>query len=102
MANNLLIKENIKPSFNTEKSIYLTNNKKTKKNSEKEKKTPLFCTECDRELNIFWLTDMASDKNAVKNNHEDCKKTGKFKGQYCSRMFISGVYTDKVLKRKKK
>ena len=71
-----------------------------RKHSEKGEKIPLLCTECDKELDLFWLTDKASDKNAVKINFENCKKIGKTKGHYCSKMFISGVYTDKSLKMK--
>jgi hypothetical protein len=64
-----------------------------KKEIKRGSKKPVFCTECDKELDLFWLTDMASNRKAVKDNHNNCKKTGKFKGQYCSRMFISGIYT---------
>ena len=100
LEKNIDVKEKIKPSFNADNTIYITNNVNNKKSSSKSKKA-LFCTSCDRELDIFWLKELSTNKKSVKNNFEDCQKTGKFKGKYCSKMFISGVYTEKELKSKK-
>ena len=93
-------KKKLAPSLNIEESIYINESHKPKKQPAKGEKLPLLCTECDRELDLFWITDMASDKSAVKKNLEICKKTEKFKGQYCSKMFIADAYKQKVLKRK--
>lgn len=48
-----------------------------------------FCTECGDDLNDFSLTERAKHVDAVKANFENCKKTGKFKGEECSKLFIS-------------
>jgi len=58
----------------------------------KTKKKPLFCTECNKELDLFWLTPKASDAIAVRKNHEKCVSEERFKGEFCSKMFISGEY----------
>ena len=100
LEKNTDIKNKIKPSINVDNTIYLTNNVKSNKPSSKSKKS-LFCTTCDRELDIFWLKELSSDKKSVIKDFEECQKTGKFKGKYCSKMFISGVYTEKELKIKK-
>ena len=96
-----ILKKKVKQSLQSQKSQYLKNKSNLNKQTDKSDKLPLFCTECNKELDLFWLTDMASDKNAVKLNHENCIKIGKFKGHFCSKMFISNAYTEKVLKKKK-
>ena len=96
------LKKKLNSSPGTGKSLGLINKSDVIKKPAKRNKLPLFCTECDKELNIFRLTDMASDKKAVKTNFENCKKIKKFIGHYCAKMFISGTYTQKVLKKKKK
>jgi hypothetical protein len=55
-----------------------------------------FCTECDDKLDNFSLNPMSVNIKAVKDNHENCKKTGKFKGELCSRLFISSTKFDKL------
>ena len=96
----VVLKEKIKLILIKEKSPFKKNEPNIKKQQDKDKKSPLFCTECDNELDLFWLTDKASDKNAVKENFDNCKETEKFKGHFCSKMYISGVYTQKTLKKK--
>lgn len=49
---------------------------------------PLFCTECDHDLDTFWLSERARDPEAVRKNHQRCVETGKFKGELCAKMFI--------------
>lgn len=49
---------------------------------------PLFCTQCDKELDAFWMSNKSKNPDAVKNNHNNCRKTGKFKGEFCSKLFI--------------
>jgi hypothetical protein len=48
----------------------------------------LFCTECGEQLDEFCFKDNSLDVDAIKKNHENCKKIGKFKGDICSRLFI--------------
>ena len=62
------LKKKLNSSQGTGKSLELINKPDVISKPAKSKKLPLFCTECDKELNIFWLTDMASDKKAVKSN----------------------------------
>lgn len=52
------------------------------------KENPLFCTECDKELDAFWRSNKSKNPDAVKSNHKNCRKTGKFKGEFCSKLFI--------------
>jgi len=65
------------------------------------KENPLFCTECDKELDTFWRSSKSKNPEAVKNNHRNCRKTGKFKGEFCSKLFIidkdilEGIWEDK-------
>lgn len=49
---------------------------------------PLFCTECDHDLDTFWLSERARDPEAVRKNHQRCVETGKFRGELCAKMFI--------------
>ncbi len=64
---------------------------KTKKRNIEEK-TDLsleFCTECDSALESFAFTPKSKNKKKVQDNFNNCKKTGKFKGELCSKVFIS-------------
>jgi len=47
-----------------------------------------FCTECNEDLNNFDIDPVIKGKVDVLANHENCKKTGKFKGDKCSKLFI--------------
>jgi hypothetical protein len=49
----------------------------------------LFCTECGEKLDDFCFTDDAANIESVRRHHQGCKKTGKFKGEMCSRLFIA-------------
>lgn len=73
--------------------------KKNKKVSKSKKKTPEpdydsitekseFCTECDKDLDNFWMDKRSYDPEKVKKNHERCVKTGKFRGEFCAKLFI--------------
>ncbi len=62
---------------------------KRKKQKSLEKLDIKFCTECNEILNEFDISEAANDLNAVKENHDNCKRTGKFKGELCARIFIS-------------
>jgi hypothetical protein len=49
----------------------------------------LFCTECNEELDNFCFSKKSKNKRAVKKRHQKCVKTGKFNGEFCSKIFIS-------------
>ena len=50
----------------------------------------IFCTECDIELVNFCFTDGADNAEAIRKNLAQCKKSGKFAGEFCSKLFIAG------------
>ncbi len=61
-------------------------------NSERDKllkQKVIFCTECGAELENFCFSDRAKDPEAVRKSLAQCKKSGKFKGEFCSKLFIS-------------
>jgi hypothetical protein len=71
--------------------------KKTKVEKIQPKNYGLFCTECDNDLNDFAFSTKAKNKKRIKKNHENCVKTGKFSGEFCSKMFISSdVLLDEI------
>jgi len=49
----------------------------------------LFCTECNEELTDFCFDKKSKNKKAVRKRHQKCVKTGKFDGEFCSKIFIS-------------
>ena len=49
----------------------------------------IFCTECGAELENFCFSDRANDPESVRKSLAQCKKSGKFKGEFCSKLFIS-------------
>jgi hypothetical protein len=49
----------------------------------------IFCTECGVQLTNFCFTERAKDPDAVRKSLAQCKKTGKFNGEFCSKLFIS-------------
>ncbi|MFH0736166.1 MAG: hypothetical protein V1773_17165 [bacterium] len=58
-----------------------------------KEETPLiekqFCTECGDDLTEFYMSERVKHVEEVKANFENCKKTGKFKGEECSKLFIA-------------
>lgn len=62
----------------------------TKSNSE----TKIFCTECGADLDDFSFTEKAKDMKLVQENFNKCKTIGKFKGEQCSKIFISNIDGD--------
>lgn len=75
------------------KKLQVKKNSKTKKTTISDEcldyfDNPLFCTECDHDLDTFWLSERARDPEAVRKNHQRCIETGKFKGELCAKMFI--------------
>jgi hypothetical protein len=60
-------------------------------NTEREKlfrQKVIFCTECGIELQNFCFSEGANNPNAIRKNLAQCKKTGKFAGEFCSKLFI--------------
>ena len=55
-----------------------------------------FCTECGEELENFSVSNDSSSEAALKRHH-NCKKTGKFNGDMCSRVFITKYDEDENL-----
>jgi hypothetical protein len=49
----------------------------------------IYCTECDKELENFCFTSGANNPEALKKNLEQCKKSGKFHGEFCSKLFMA-------------
>ena len=47
-----------------------------------------FCTECGEELDNFSVSENSSREAALIQHHK-CRKTGKFNGDMCSRVFIT-------------
>ncbi len=62
--------------------------KKSKINKDKALDSVKFCTECGEELEDFSVSDNSSTEAALKQHH-NCRKTGKFNGDMCSRVFIT-------------
>jgi len=54
------------------------------------KQKVIFCTECGKELENYCFSMGSKDINAIKKNLAQCKKTGKFAGEFCSKLFIAG------------
>ncbi len=73
-------------------------NSKTVKKVKSVPKTPknngVFCTECGSELDDFAFSSKSKNKKSVLDNHHNCVKSGKFSGEFCSKLFISD---DKLL-----
>jgi len=65
----------------------MTTRKKNKKQLEKIEIH--FCTECGEQLDDFAFDDRAGNIQSVITSHNLCKKTGKFKGECCSKVFIA-------------
>lgn len=72
----------------------VTKSKKGKSKGEKKyiPEKPTFCTQCDKELDVFWMDRRAENPELVRKNHDRCIRTGKFKGDFCSKLFIIGAY----------
>jgi len=48
-----------------------------------------FCIECGTDLDRYCFTVKAENKKAISRNHDKCVETGKFSGEFCSKMFIA-------------
>ena len=65
------------------------NSKKSKVKKIVPKNNGTFCTECGDELEDFAFSKNSNDKNQIRKRHYNCVKTGKFSGEFCSKLFIS-------------
>lgn len=57
----------------------------------KEKK--IFCTECGAFLENFCFSSSVDDVDAIKKSLAQCKKEGKFVGDFCAKLFIGDSAT---------
>ena len=55
----------------------------------RQEEPPLYCTQCGATLEGFALSGKAEDLSAIRGNFELCRKTGKFTGEFCSKLFIA-------------
>jgi|OpeIllAssembly_1097287.scaffolds.fasta_scaffold1130772_1 hypothetical protein len=69
----------------------MNKNKSVKKSVSKDTSgsKALFCTECGDELDDFSFSEKNRNFHAVMENHKNCVRTGKFSGEFCSKVFIS-------------
>lgn len=66
------------------------NKKKSIHNKEiSVKNNSVFCAECGAELDLFGINGEVDPAKIIE-RHRRCKEKGKFKGDVCSMMFISG------------
>jgi hypothetical protein len=49
----------------------------------------VYCTECGVALEDFCLSAAADDLEAIRKTLAQCKKQGKFSGDFCSKLFIA-------------
>jgi hypothetical protein len=56
----------------------------------RSEKYVVYCTQCGEELENFCFSPDADDIKSIEKRHANCKKTGKFKGEICSRLYIAG------------
>lgn len=49
----------------------------------------IFCTECGALLENFCFSSSADNADAIKKNLAQCRKSGKFAGEFCAKLFIS-------------
>ena len=78
----------VKKSTKLNKALKPKKKKKSEHISESDTDKPAFCTECDKDLDDFWMDKRADNPEKVRRNHERCVKSGKFKGEFCAKLFI--------------
>jgi hypothetical protein len=49
----------------------------------------IFCTECGATLENFCFSDGANDIAAIRKTLAQCRKQGRFTGDFCSKLFIA-------------
>jgi hypothetical protein len=49
----------------------------------------VFCTECGATLEDFCFSSSADDLEAIRKTLAQCRKQGRFSGDFCSKLFIA-------------
>jgi len=49
----------------------------------------IYCTECGATLENFCFSSTADDLEAVRKTLAQCRKQGRFSGDFCSKLFIA-------------
>ena len=49
----------------------------------------IFCTACGSTLENFCFSSKADDLKAIRKTLAQCKSTGRFSGEFCSKLFIA-------------
>jgi hypothetical protein len=49
----------------------------------------VFCVECGARLENFCFSKTVNDIDAIRKTLAQCKKQGKFAGEFCSKLFIA-------------
>lgn len=49
----------------------------------------VFCTECGTTLENFCFSNGVNDLEAIRKTLAQCKKQGKFSGEFCAKLFIA-------------
>lgn len=49
----------------------------------------IFCTECGETIENFCLSHGADDLHAIRKTLAQCKRSGRFTGDFCSKLFIA-------------
>lgn len=62
---------------------------KNKITSEGSSLKEVFCTECNASLENYCFSEGVDNPEAIKKTLAQCKKTGKFAGEFCAKLFIS-------------
>ena len=57
------------------------------------KQKEVFCTECGTSLRNFCVSKDADDLKAIKRSLAQCRKSGKFVGEFCAKLFIGDSNT---------
>ena len=57
------------------------------------KERTIFCTQCDAELENFCFSRGAEDIEAIKKTLDQCKRKGKFVGEFCAKLFVADPRT---------
>jgi hypothetical protein len=59
----------------------------------------VFCTQCGEELENFCFSARSDDIAAIRRSLAQCKKEGRFVGEYCAKLFVAeGADPDAIRK----
>jgi len=59
------------------------------KRAERPTAEEIFCTECGATLENFCFSENAEDLGAIRKTLAQCRKQGRFTGDFCSKLFIA-------------